>query len=135
MSDLQAAWPVHRSDFALGANRGACLLDLNILPDLAPCYVATDAALVIGWNPISLRQALAADRADAHAAGGTHPHSGISIDLARIPEADARLAQLAPPDAPAPPTGSYPWRRLRADAERDGDVVRVQVELRGAAGA
>jgi len=135
VSDLQNAWPVRRSDFAVGAFRGACLLDLNILPDLAPCYAATEDALVIGWNPASVRQALAADGADEHAGHGQHPHSGITIDLARIPEADARLAQLAAENAPVPATGPYPWQRLRADGVRDGDVVRVRVELHGEAGA
>jgi hypothetical protein len=35
--ELRAAWPVHRSFFAVGEAAGACLLDLNVLPELAPC--------------------------------------------------------------------------------------------------
>jgi hypothetical protein len=154
VSDLQAAWPVRRSDFAVAGARGACLLDLNIMPDLAPCYVATESALVIGWNPASLRKALAADGATARTAGDIHPQGGLSVDLQRFPEADARFAQLAclaeragdpaadpdrtcGPELPESParTDTHPWRRLTADGAREGDSVRVRVALRGRAGA
>jgi len=134
-SDLQAVWPVRRSDFAVAAAKGACLLDLNILPDLAPCYVATEKALVIGWNPSSLRKALAADENRAPGAGERHPNGGISVDLGLFPEADARFAQLVLPDASPPPAGGYPWRSLTADGVREGDAVRVRVQLEGGAGA
>ncbi|HEY5658364.1 MAG TPA: hypothetical protein VIY27_11310, partial [Myxococcota bacterium] len=42
IEQISATWPVQRSRFALGGAAGACLRDLNLLPDLAPCYVATD---------------------------------------------------------------------------------------------
>jgi hypothetical protein len=135
VSDLQASWPVHRSDFTLGAARGACLLDLNILPDFAPCYVATEEALVIGWNPSSLRKALATGEEEARTAGEPHPEAGLTVDLERFPEADARFAQLVTPDAGAPPTGPPPWRRLTVDGAREGDAVRLRIQLVGEAGA
>ena len=62
LTELARTWDVRVQDFALDAKRtGACLADLRLLPELAPCYVTTDAALVVGWNADSL----------AHALGGT----------------------------------------------------------------
>ena len=135
IDDLQAAWPVRRSDFAVGAAEGACLLDLTLLPDLAPCYVATEGALVVGWNPASVRKALAKSARMGAGSGVLHPQGGLTVDLDRFPDADARFAQLASPDALPTPAGVYPWRRLTADGVREGDAVRVRVQLAGEAGA
>jgi hypothetical protein len=135
VNDLQATWPVRRSDFAVGAAQGACLLDLTLLPDLAPCYVATEGALVVGWNPASVRKALAKGEKGGGARGALRPRGGLTVDLDRFPDADARFAQLASPDASPAPVVVYPWRRLTADGVRDGDAVRVHVHLAGGAGA
>jgi hypothetical protein len=135
VADLQAAWPVRRSDFAVGAAEGACLLDMNLLPDLAPCYVATEGALVVGWNPASVRMALGVAERGPRAAGAPHPGAGLTLSLERFPEADARFARLAPPNVSLPPIGVYPWRRLNADGVREGDAVRVRIRLEGGAGA
>jgi hypothetical protein len=59
IADLQQTWPVHRSELRGPAGDGACLPDLNVLPELAPCYVATADSLVVGWNAMSLQRALA----------------------------------------------------------------------------
>jgi hypothetical protein len=122
VGDLQATWPVRRSDFAVGAQRGACLLELNVLPGLAPCYVADDDALVIGWNPASVRAALADD-------GGAlpHPADGLTAFLDRIPAADARLAGRG--DAPAAPPAPPPWSRLHLSAASHGDRVQLRLSL------
>jgi hypothetical protein len=143
VDDLQAAWPVRRSDFAVGAAKGACLLDLNLLPDLAPCYVATEGALVVGWNPASVSKALAKSAEMGAGSGALDPQGGLTVELERFPEADARFArladarfaQLAPPEAPQSPAGAYPWRRLTADGVREGETVRLRVRLAGQAGA
>lgn len=135
VEDLQAAWPLRRSDFAVGAAEGACFLDLNILPDLAPCYVATKDALVVGWNPSSVRQALAEDEKAGGSRSALPPAGGFTANLERFPDADALFAQLAPPDASPPPARAYPWRRLTADGRREGDAVRVRVHLVGEVGA
>ncbi len=115
LSEIQQSWPVHRSFFAVGTAQGACLLDLALLPELAPCYVATERALVFGWNPESLRRALAA--------GSRRDEAGVVVELARLPEADARLSGGEAPAAPQ----VWPWRRLRADGGRTGDTLRVRV--------
>jgi len=48
VADLEATWSVQATPFAVGARRGACMLRLNLMPELAPCYVATGAQLVGG---------------------------------------------------------------------------------------
>jgi hypothetical protein len=130
IADLRSTWPVHRSFFALREAEGACLLDLAILPGLAPCYVATDRALVLGWNPASLRKALDGPSVGASLAG---PESagGLVLELARFAEADARLARAAgeQPVPHAAQAAASPWRRLRAQARREGDRVLVRVHL------
>jgi hypothetical protein len=121
--ELRAAWPVHRSFFAVGEAAGACLLDLNVLPELAPCYVATDRALVVAWNPASLRKALEGEPANTvvEAAGAT-------VDFERIAEVDAELAvRVAPESERILP--EYPWRRLEAQGRRVGDEVQVRLRL------
>jgi hypothetical protein len=129
VDELRRTWPLRRSDFALGEATGACLLDLRILPAFAPCYVATERALVVGWNPASLRKALDGVRPPALADAG-----GLLVELQRFAEADARLAQAGGPGAAARPT-AYPWRRLRADGKSDPQAVRLRVRLEGRSGA
>ncbi|MHC4916760.1 MAG: hypothetical protein ACYTGB_14840 [Planctomycetota bacterium] len=121
---LQATWPVHRSFFSIGEASGACLLDLNILPDFAPCYVATNRSLVVGWNPASLRKAL-----DGEGAGSLGQAGGLVVDFERFADADALLARHALPEGAALPR-SYPWRRLVAEGKRGDDGLRLSVSLR-----
>lgn len=121
--DLQVAWPVHRSFFSVGEATGACLLDLNILPDFAPCYVATDRSLVVGWNPASLRKAL-----DGEGAGDLGQTGGVVVDFERFADADALLERHALPEGTALPR-SYPWRRLVAQGQRDDEGLHLLVSL------
>jgi hypothetical protein len=130
IDQITATWPVRRSDFALGAAAGACLRDLNVLPELAPCYVATERALVIGWNEASLTPALATQAASAPDATGA---SGSAvIDFARFAQADARFAhrlQIEPTFSGA----DLPWRRLVASGVREAGELQAQIALeRGA---
>jgi hypothetical protein len=126
LAELAATWPIRRSEFSVGAAPGACLLDLRILPDFAPCYVATPRALVVGYNPESLRRALAPG-GPAFAAEG-----GLVVELARLAEADAKLAGRAA--APAP-QAALPWQRLRAGGREAGGHVELRVHLDAGAGA
>jgi hypothetical protein len=134
LEELRSTWPVRRSDFALGDATGACLLELKVMPDFAPCYVATGSALVIGWNAASLRKAIAHAAPPETAEGADVNGHALTVELSRIPEADARFAAL---EAEAKPlaTTLWPWRRLTADGRREGDAVRVRVRLDGGAGA
>ena len=128
--NLRESWPVHRSAFSVGRASGACLLDLNLLPDLAPCYVATERALVVGWNPASLRKAL--DGAQAEPARGERSWrepGSLVLDFARVQEADAQLRALAPAGSVLLPQPAYPWRRLRLSGERGRAGVELRLEL------
>jgi hypothetical protein len=117
---------VQRSDFTLGDARGACLLDLKLLPDLAPCYVATERALVAGWNPASLRLALG---------GETPPPDGLAgpgalvLDLTRVEEADALLRARLPAGSVLLPPQAWPWRRLSLSGARARDGIHLELRL------
>lgn len=128
LKDLQSSWPLRRSPFELGGWDGACLTNLNVMPDLAPCYVATGEALVIGWNPKSLERALAAGAGSPEAAAakpggaatgasGEDRASRLAVFLDRLPHADALLARASGSGAALGP-GDYPWRRLVAHGAR-----------------
>jgi hypothetical protein len=134
LTELRSAWPLRRSDFALGAARGGCLLDLKLMPDFAPCYAATETALVIGWNAASVRKALGQESHATRADDTQQPAHALTVELARIPEADAHFAGLEP-DATQLATTAWPWRRLTADGEREAGAVRVRIRLDGGSGA
>ena len=110
---------MHRTPFVVGDAPGACLLDLTVLPELAPCYVATQRALVFGWNPASLRRAL---RATPPAALGEA--SSLHVELARFPEADSVLA-----GASGREPREYPWRALRADGRQENGRYVFRITL------
>ncbi|HVS03959.1 MAG TPA: hypothetical protein VMT16_14430 [Thermoanaerobaculia bacterium] len=118
-------WPLRRSDWSLEGAAGACLSNLNVLPQLAPCYVLTSDALVIGWNATALERALAAASGAATAAAG----SELSVDLASLPEADLRLQRAYGHPRPVP--GSYPWSSLRVEGRREGGRYALQATLAG----
>jgi hypothetical protein len=122
--ELSETWPVQRSFFSHAGAEGACLLDLRILPGLAPCYLATREALILGYNPASLRTALDG------AASQLGDDGGLLVELARFDEADALLAQGAVP------TGiRSPWSRLRAEASNHAGEIRVRLHLDARPGA
>jgi hypothetical protein len=125
LDEVEAAWPLRRSAFRIGQAPGACLRDLNVLPGLAPCYVATERALVIGWSDASLHKALDGSAAALPASGG------LVADLASLPTADARIA------APELPSGAavWPWRRLVVEPLHAGPSVGLRLALAGGAGS
>jgi hypothetical protein len=123
VSELRDTWSLRRSLFSVGEARGACLLDLRLLPGFAPCYVVDERALVVGFNPASIRRALDGEPAPLGSAG-----TGAVVELARFAEADARLAAAAGAE-PQQASRRSPWQRLRAEGSRDGDTVRVQITL------
>ena len=126
---IREGWPVHRSEFSVGGASGACLLDLNLLPDLAPCYVASGRALVVGWNPASLQQALGETSGDAPPLIGAGEPGALVLDLARVEQADAGLRARLPAGAVLLPPSVYPWSRLSLSGERGRDGVRLQLRL------
>jgi hypothetical protein len=124
LDEVEAAWPLRRTAFAVGDAPGACLRDLRVLPGLAPCYVATERALVVGWNDASVHKALDGSAPALPASGG------LVADLARLPDADARIA------APERPSGAptWPWRRLVAEPLHAGPSIGLRLALAGRVG-
>jgi hypothetical protein len=123
VAELSATWQVARSDFVVDEARGACLPGLNVLPDLAPCYVVTDHALVVGWNPASVRHALGAPPVPEAA----HP-ARLEFDLALFASADEILSRHLPPqDRPRPTV--WPWERAIAHAEREAGELVLHLRL------
>src|SRR5262249_22152546 len=135
LADLQQTWPVHRVELRGPAGNGACLPDLNMLPDLAPCYVAAADAIVIGWNPASLGRALAppaqVSRSEPKAsedrrAGEADAPARLDLDLALIQRADDLLARAFP--GSSPPL-HWPWSRVRASGREDAGAIVVRATL------
>ena len=137
VDELRRSWPIHRTSFAVGAARGACLLDLRILPEFAPCFVATGQALVAGWNPDSVRHALS---------GGASPGLGengeLVLELGRFGRADALFAEAAGLDAKNATPDSGPARYRAADipwsrvvATRTGSGKHIEIDFRFESGA
>jgi len=123
VADLQRTWPVHRVELRGPAGNGACLPDLNVLPELAPCYVATADAIVVGWNPASIARALAApsSRPDASDAPAR-----LDLDLALVQRADDLLARAFP--GSQPPL-HWPWSRVLASGRDDGGALVLRATL------
>jgi len=129
--ELQESWPVARSFFRLGEAEGACLLDLAIMPGFAPCYVATERALVVGWNPASLRKAL---DGDIDAGDGLGKRSGAVVHLDRFANADRIMASALSSEASHRPL-RYPWRRISAQGAPDPSGFRLQLRFESRVGS
>jgi hypothetical protein len=130
LQELQETWPVRRSAFRVGSSDGACLLDLRLLPELAPCYVATESSLVVGWNPASLRKALDGDRGEFAKLGRT---GAALIALDRFGEADQILSRALKTKPGSLPRG-YPWEQLIATGTPSEDGFRLRLQLRSRTG-
>lgn len=127
IDELRASWPVTRSAFSAGPHSGACLRDLKILPDFAPCYVATEEALIVGWNASSVNAALAG------AAPNTETNTAAArmvIELARVRETDLQLARLSP-EVGAQAALPWPWQRVVGSGRRIGEELRFQLNFQG----
>jgi len=123
VDDVTSTWPVERVPFAAGGHEGACLPRLNLMPELAPCYVATPDQLVVGWNQASVEHALRAGGEP-----GLGEDGGLLLHLDRFDEADRRLRRAHAPDTP-PARIDYTWKRLLARAEPDGDGLRLEIRM------
>jgi hypothetical protein len=123
---LQRDWPVYRKPLATPAGEGACLPDLNLVPDFGPCYLATDRALVVGWNQAALERGLAPGPRPE-----PPPSGEVTLDLAGFGAADDALAAthgLAPRRS-----AHLPWTRVVLRQERRGAEVRYALRAEGRA--
>lgn len=154
LDEMQLRWPFRRSPLRMETWIGTCVTDLRMLPELAPCYVATDQALVVGWNRSSLERALGAtaprgaesrvssqlsasvaDDGDlvAHRRASTARGADLvpiaTLDFERLALANRRLAQArdATPGVPRADFG-FAHAVLRA-ATADEPSLRFRVSL------
>lgn len=124
VGELSAQWPIHPTPVGFSSGAGACLFDLRILPEFAPCWLIRADALLLGWNPPSLERAL------APASGPRDPDapSRLSVRLDRMVEADRRLqAGAAPASAPLAATG---WGGLEVTPGAGEAAFRVRLVAR-----
>lgn len=123
LDELSKVWLLIPSQVRVKGLDGACYKDLRLLPALAPCYVVSDRALILGWNVASLERALAAPGRDL---GG---ESRLLVDFDRFGAAEEILEEtLRAPEERTPPE-TYPWRRLDVSGRRDGDLYLLNVRL------
>ncbi|HXT21427.1 MAG TPA: hypothetical protein VN923_11795, partial [Thermoanaerobaculia bacterium] len=125
---VRARWGVGRRSWNLGKAAGACLDELNMLPELAPCYVATEHALVVGWNRRSVELALRAGAAPATSAKDDASELVVSLD--RFPQADRRLR--ASYHSTGGTEGRYAWSRATLSGARRGSAYELDLVLRAA---
>jgi hypothetical protein len=127
VAELRSTWPVQRSALVLEQGEAACLSDLRVLPELAPCWWLGEHALVVAWNEASLRRALAGREPSGPFAGG-----GMIVRLDRFARADANLqaaaaASFAPLD--------YAWQRLELEPRRGGSGLELSLRLIAGSGS
>lgn len=128
VSEVEKAWGFVATPLALDRYQGACLTDVKVLPELAPCYLMTEDALVLGWNRESLEKALAGEPSAELA-----DQSRLVVELGALPRADALLTaslheRLGIGEDSTSPVG-YPWKRLTLAGRRDGERYRIEGRL------
>jgi len=134
LARLDRTWGLARSPRAFPAagdagTRGGCYADLPLLPELAPCWVVTGDALLVGYRPEAIETAL------APATPATPPAppsaSRLVVDFDRMRESDRAAAAMHPaaPGSAAPPRAvaarasglAEVYSRLELQARRDAD--------------
>jgi hypothetical protein len=100
------------------------------MPGLAPCYVATERALIVGWNPASLRKALDGNKGDPDGLGNS---SGAIIHLDRFADADRILSSALRTETNAHPP-QYPWKRITAKGAPDPSGFRLKLRFESGLG-
>ncbi|HXT50812.1 MAG TPA: Pvc16 family protein, partial [Thermoanaerobaculia bacterium] len=122
VANTQQKWGATREDFEYGGHRGACLGDLDLLPGLAPCYLATDRALVLGWNRLSVAVGLLSPPATQ-----VPTASGLVVRLDRFPAADAFLRDAW--RSGGGPAVRYPWSRLALRGSKAKGAYALELRL------
>lgn len=116
LAQLEATWAIRAvaTRFATAGGavlEGGCYADLPLLPELAPCWVVTPEALLVGYRAEALAAALHAD-VPAQTERAPSPASALVVAFDRIrgvDEASARAALMAGSAAgPGPRGGEAP---------------------------
>ena len=128
LQEVENAWGFVPEPITLGPHAGACVNEVRVLPGLAPCYVLTERALVLGWNRAALDQAL----------GGTpatelSDQSRLVVELEHLPQADALLThslrERLGAEAETTEPVAYPWRRLTLSGRREAGRYLIEGRL------
>jgi hypothetical protein len=140
LDQLERTWPIHRTPrrFVSGSGEeieGGCFLDLPLLPELAPCWVLTPSALLVGYRSEALDAALAAPATDvvgrspSPSAGDPELlRSGLEVHFDRMRSVDRRLA---PDSRDVRPSDLWSRFELRLDGTETGRVaLHAQLEAR-----
>ncbi|MBI1946418.1 MAG: hypothetical protein HYS27_12020 [Deltaproteobacteria bacterium] len=124
LDGLRQRWPVQPMQTTLAGTTATCIPNVRILPELAPCAVVLDDALVLGWNPHALTVALTADPRPRA------PTDGVVAWLTRLPAADAALASAR---GARPLPVAIPWRTLAVTPMSDerGPGFRIMLGMPG----
>jgi hypothetical protein len=127
LAQLEATWPINRSAhrFALADGvelEGECYAHLPLLPELAPCWVVTDSALLVGYRAAALTAArgLPAVSSAREAPAGTR----MQMHLDRIRALDRRATEGDPE-----PTPGALYERLEIELSR---VAPLRIAVRAA---
>lgn len=125
LQDVEARWSLVPTPLHWKGADGACLMQLRLLPELAPCLAETDRALVLAWNQESLRHALGStERAPAAPPAAAR----AELDLDGLRAADLRLAALQKGGSLAQVT-RWPWSRVVAQGGRRSGSVALEIDL------
>lgn len=132
LREVQRSWGFVPVPIAIEGREGACLNDLRVLPGLAPCYVFSDRALILGWNRATLERALRPEPGTELAS-----ESRLVVELSALPPADrtlteSLLALRGDPDRSDSSEGSasaFPWDRLTVAGRRIGSRYRLEARL------
>jgi len=144
LDQLETTWPIRRSSrpFALatltGSTKleGGCFLDLPLLPELAPCWVVTPDALLVGYRGEAIDAALAAPAVSSpassshelsmEAALGERAGGRLDVHLDRLARIDEQLLGTKA----APQLGNFfSLFELRMGALGDGRIT-IHARLR-----
>ncbi len=136
-ANIEATYGVPRVPVTVGDVEATCFPTLRVLPETGPCGAVTDGAIVIAYNEVSLRRALA-EPADDNAgfAADAEAASILRFDLADLPAADRSLVEARLRAAGGDPAGAreptvWPWAAATLTGRRDGDAHRFELELEG----
>jgi hypothetical protein len=123
LDQLERTWAITRTARRFptrdGERIGGCYADLPILPELAPCWVVTETALLIGYRAEAFDAAIEAGAASA--SDPTDRGSRLVVDFERVRALDEQLA-----DATATGVGEL-YSRLELHGRSDA-AGRVALE-------
>lgn len=123
VGEIVSRWPMRRQPLVIGEQQGECLPELQLIPDLVPCYLLSSGALLLGSSPEALHIALSRKGDPVPVERG-----GFVLHLHRFAEADARLQKRTGARAPDPGF-AYPWAAVAGEISREGEQIRVRMKL------